>query len=203
MEIAILLDGDFTRRVLKRRIERHPSVSDIEKFCKSVLMPGETLYKTYFYDCPPFEEKRPSPVSGDACDFTKTEVHARGAEFQKSLKGNSFFVYRRGHLSFDGWTLKDSSVKKLLKTPGRLTDEDFDPVLSQKQVDMLIGLDVAKLAIGGNVGRILLATSDADFIPAIHFARSHKVEVILLSDVAAVRRTKGVLLKAFSSHRIV
>ena len=203
MDIAILLDGDFTRRVLRRRIGHHPSVAEIEAFCTTILAVGEILTKTYFYDCPPFEEKRRNPVSGTACDFTETVVHARAVEFQQALRTNPFFVYRRGHLSFDGWTVRDTSVRKLLKAPGPLSDEDFEPVLSQKQVDMLIGLDVAKLTIGGKVGRILLATSDADFIPAIHFARSHKVEVVLLSDVAAVRRTKGSLLKAFSSHRIV
>ena len=203
MDTAILLDGDFTRRLLKRKIGHYPSVPEIEAFCKSVLLPGENLNKTYFYDCPPFDEKRPLPVSGGICNFTVTDVYARAIEFQQSLRGNPFFVYRRGHLSFDGWILKDSAVKKLLKTPSPLVDQDFDPILSQKQVDMKIGLDVAKLSIGQLVGRILLATSDADFIPAIHFARGNKVEVVLLSDVAAVRRTKGSLLKAFSAHRIV
>lgn len=203
MDTAILLDGDFTRRLLKRKTGHYPSVSEIEAFCKSVLIKGENLYKTYFYDCPPFDENRPFPVSGNICDFTITYVYAQAINFQESLRQNPFFVYRRGHLSFDGWTLKDSSVKKLLKTPRPLMDQDFDPILSQKQVDMKIGLDVAKLSIGRLIGRILLATSDADFIPAIHFAKGNDVEVILLSDVAAVRRTKGSLLKAFSSHRIV
>lgn len=82
-------------------------------------------------------------------------------------------------------------------------DGDFEPILTQKQVDMKIGFDVAKLCINKMVGRILLATSDADFVPAIHFAKSYKIEVVLLSDVFAVKKTKGVLLKSFSSHRIV
>jgi uncharacterized LabA/DUF88 family protein len=203
MDIAILLDGDFTRRLLTRRIHHRPSVPELEVFCTSILKPGETLTKTYFYDCPPFDERRPLPVSRDVCDFSKTEVFTQAMEFQECLKQNPFFVYRSGHLSFDGWTLTDASVKKLMKTPRPLIDNDFDPVLTQKQVDMKIGLDVAKLSLGGHVGRILLATSDADFIPAIHFARANKVEVVLISDVAAVRRTKSSLLKAFTSHRIV
>ena len=203
METAILLDGDFTRRVLRRRIGHYPSVSEIERFCKSVLAPGELLHKTYFYDCPPFDEKRPFPVSGKTCNFTKTSVHSQAITFQQALEKNPFFVYRKGHLSFDGWALKETSVKEFLKKPRPLIDDDFEPVLSQKQVDMKIGLDVAKLSTGKLIGRILLATSDADFIPAIHFARSNGVEVLLLSDVAAVRRTKSTLLKAFSGHRIV
>lgn len=203
MDIAILLDGDFTRRLLTRRIHHRPSVQEIEIFCTSILKPGETLTKTYFYDCPPFEERKQFPVSRELFDFSKTEVFTQAEQFQESLRQNPFFVYRSGHLSFDGWALKDASVKKLMKSPRQLVDQDFDPVLTQKQVDMKIGLDVAKLSVGGHVGRILLATSDADFIPAIHFARANKVEVVLVSDVAAVRRTKSSLLKAFTSHRIV
>jgi len=203
MDIAILLDGDFTRRLLTRRIGQRPSVPEIEAFCTSILKPGESLHRTYFYDCPPFEERKRFPVSREFCDFSRTEVHDQAEQFQEALRQNPFFVYRAGHLSFDGWALKDASVKKLIKTPAPVDDEDFDPVLTQKQVDMKIGLDVAKLSLGGHVGRILLATSDADFIPAIHFARANKIEVVLISDVAAVRRTKGSLLKAFTSHRIV
>ncbi|MBM4160783.1 MAG: NYN domain-containing protein [Ignavibacteria bacterium] len=68
---------------------------------------------------------------------------------------------------------------------------------------MKIGFDVAKLCIKSIVTRILLATSDADFIPAIHFAKTYNVEVVLLSDIDFIKRTKGRLLKAFTSHRLV
>jgi len=203
MEIALLLDGDFTRRLLRRKIKHYPSVSELELFCRSILLPGESLFKTYFYDSPPFDEKKMLLVSKKTLDFKTTAVYAQATSFQQSLKQNPFFVFRRGHLSFDGWTLKESSVGRLLRNPGPLTDQDFEPVLAQKQVDMKIGLDVAKLSIGRRVERIVLATSDADFIPVIHFAQGYDIEVILLSDVAAVRRTKGALLKAFDSHRIV
>ncbi len=203
MDTAILLDGDFTRRLLARKIRHLPSVTEIEEFCKSVLIQGESLHITYYYDCPPFDGKRKLPVSQKVIDFSTTDVHAAAARFQESMKRNPFFKCRYGHLSFDGWALKEASIKRLLQRPGTLTDSDFEPILSQKQVDMKIGLDVAKLSIGQQVQRILLATSDADFIPVIHFARSNDLEVVLLSDVHAVRWTKGIFLKSFSSHRIV
>ncbi len=203
LNIAILLDGDFTRRLLSRKFKHRASVSEIESFCKSVVQKNETLYRTYFYDCPPFGERRPLPVSNQKFDFKTTEVFTTATAFQDELRRNQFFTYRSGHLSFDGWKLKDSSVASQIAAPGQLSDSDFEPVLTQKQVDMKIGLDVAKLAMSHTVDRILLATSDADFIPAIDFARSKKVEVVLLSDVAAIKRTKGVLLKAFSAHRVV
>lgn len=175
----------------------------MEAFCKSVLLSSEKLLKTFYYDCPPFSETRPLPVSKTLKNFAGNYVHQKATAFQQFVKQNPFFEYRGGHLSFDGWALTDHATKSLLALPRPLTDDDFSPILRQKQVDMKIGFDVAKLAIGKMVGRILLCTSDADFIPAIHFAKSQGLEVALLSDVTSVRKTKSKLLKAFTSHRIV
>lgn len=203
MNVAILLDGDFSRRLIRKKLGHSPSPGEMEAFCRSVVCRDELIVKAYYYDCPPFSEKRPLPVSKTGCDFSLSNVHKKAIQFQEDMRQNPFFIYRRGHLSFDGWNLKEGSISDLLKAPRPLTDNDFAPILSQKQVDMKIGFDVAKLCINNIVPRILLATSDADFIPAIHFAKTYNVEVILLSDIDFVKRTKGRLLKVFTSHRLV
>ena len=204
MDVAILLDGDFTRRVLKRKLGHQPSVHELEEFCKSIPRKDETLMgQVLYYDCPPFGEKRELPVSQAKFNFAGTRVYAQAVAFQESMQRSSFFKYRKGHLSFDGWTLKGKAIARLLATPGPIRDSDFEPILSQKQVDMKIGLDVAKLSIRKAAGRILLATSDADFIPAIDFARGLGLETVLLTDTAALRRTKGVLVRCFTSHRLI
>jgi uncharacterized LabA/DUF88 family protein len=203
MDIAILLDGDFVRRLVERKLGRSPSVGEIEAFCRSTLIQNETLLKIYYYDCPPFSGKRLQPISKTEKDFSISYVHRQATIFQNDLKSNPSFKYRRGHLSFDGWALKQISIQDIIKTPRPLVDSDFEPILRQKQVDMKIGFDVAKLSIKKSIERILLATSDSDFIPAIDFAKTYKIEVVLLSDVFSVRRTKGGLLRSFSSHRIV
>lgn len=58
---------------------------------------------------------------------------------------------------------------------------DFIPDLKQKRVDMKIGLDVAWLASKGIVERIVLVTSDSDFVPAMKFARREGVQVVLIT----------------------
>jgi len=203
MNIAILLDGDFSRRLIKKKLGHSPSPGETEAFCRSVILPDELIARAYYYDCPPFSERRALPVSKTDFDFSASSVHEKATQFQVDIQKNPFFTYRRGHLSFDGWTLKEESITDLLKKPRPLADSDFKPILSQKQVDMKIGFDVAKLCINNVVTRILLATSDADFIPAIHFARTYHVEVVLLSDIEFVKRSKGRLLKAFTSHRLI
>lgn len=111
MRIAVLLDGDFTRRILERKIGHRPSVVELEASCRRLALHGEDIVGVYFYDCPPFSESRPLPVSNKVFDFSVTRVYQRAQAFQHDLKQNSYFTYRAGHLSFDGWRLKQESIE--------------------------------------------------------------------------------------------
>lgn len=203
MNVAILLDGDYARRTVRRRLERNPTALEMEQFCHLCLIAGETIFKAYYYDCPPFSENRKLPVSGAAKVFANGQVFALAKQFQTDITKEDFFVFRRGHLSFDGWRIKEKCVEEILMRHRVLVDEDFEPVLTQKQVDMKIGLDIARLSLGKDVQRILLATADADFIPAIHFARANKKEVVLLFDGHASLKIKHELIASCNDHRII
>jgi uncharacterized LabA/DUF88 family protein len=60
-----------------------------------------------------------------------------------------------------------------------LNDADFVLDMSQKGVDMRIGLDMARLALREMVRTIIVVTGDSDFIPAFKFVRREGVKVIL------------------------
>lgn len=77
------------------------------------------------------------------------------------------------------WRLNDRVAKSLIRAPRALTDDDFDLDLSQKGVDMRIGLDMARLALRETVRAILVVTGDSDFVPTFKFARREGVKVIL------------------------
>jgi len=51
--------------------------------------------------------------------------------------------------------------------------------MSQKCVDMKIGLDMAWLALRGIVDTVILVTSDSDFVPVMKFARREGLRVCL------------------------
>ena len=70
----------------------------------------------------------------------------------------------------------------LMQQPRPLVDSDFIPHLSQKQVDMKIGLDIAKVSLAKTVDRVLLITCDSDFVPIVDFAQSNGMEVDLVLD---------------------
>lgn len=60
-----------------------------------------------------------------------------------------------------------------------LQGPDIKPDITQKGVDMRIGLDIASLAFKRQVKRIVLVSGDSDFVPAAKLARREGVDFIL------------------------
>ena len=73
------------------------------------------------------------------------------------------------------------SRKKLEGTSAQvqITAEDLRPNISQKGVDMRIGMDIASLTLKKLVQVIVLVTGDSDFIPAMKFARREGTQLFL------------------------
>ena len=81
-----------------------------------------------------------------------------------------------------GWILNPSVTKSLLAGNvdiKDLSESDVHYDVSQKGVDMRIGLDIASLAHKRLVDRIVLITGDADFVPAAKFARREGIDIVL------------------------
>jgi len=114
-------------------------------------------------------------------DFSRSAKHTSATNFLRELSLKDNVAFRAGELSFDGWTLKKWSVDKIARTGRALQANDFMPDLKQKRVDMKIGLDVAWLASKSIVERIVLVTSDSDFVPAMKFARREGIQVMLVT----------------------
>jgi uncharacterized LabA/DUF88 family protein len=91
------------------------------------------------------------------------------------------FALRIGdtRLSPQRWKIKPRVTKELIAQPRQLADTDFDLDLSQKGVDMRIGLDMARLALRETVRTVVVVTGDSDFVAAFKFARREGVKIIL------------------------
>ena len=73
-------------------------------------------------------------------------------------------------------------MKKLLKGQidiSALTDDDYKLSLTQKGVDMKMGLDIASLSYKRLVSQILLIAGDSDFVPAAKLARREGIDFVL------------------------
>jgi len=179
MKVAVLIDGAFLRKKYRAAYREDISPEKTEKFVKKALsflgIPSAE-YRAYFYDCRPCDAKTSLPVSNRAYLFERTQQFRDGNALLDGIAALDFFAVREGQLLFSGW-----SLKKNFYTQTEHTDASFSPNLSQKGVDMKIGLDVAWISYEKTFDRIVMVTADSDFIPAIKVARRGGVFVYLLT----------------------
>ncbi|MFP4054924.1 MAG: NYN domain-containing protein [Phycisphaerae bacterium] len=184
-KVAILLDGGFVLKRLYTLLGRtHATAADVIEFSRRCVDDSEELFRVYYYDCPPSDKKMSNPLQPETTiDFASSRTAHRIRRLQSELAESDLVAFRKGHLSFDGLGLSPNSTRRLLKdadSPNPVQACDLKPGFRQKQVDMKIGLDVAWLASKNLVDRILLVGGDADFVPAMKFARREGTQVVLV-----------------------
>lgn len=182
---AILLDGGFLTKKLYVKLGRHPTADDIVNECDRLrglpALAGYELLRIYYYDAPPSSESLKTPVTKTPLNLTTTERYRLSQSLYDQLILKPHFALRMGetHLSPIKWRVKPKIAKQLIKAPRALADEDFDLDLSQKGVDMRVGLDMARLAFRETIRSVVVVTGDSDFVPAFKLARREGMKVIL------------------------
>lgn len=104
--------------------------------------------------------------------------------FFKELTHKRKFALRLGRLAEEQahFNIRPAVTKKLLnesKKFDELTEKDFALQVSQKGVDMRIGVDISSLAFKKQVDRIILISGDGDFVPVAEQARREGIDFIL------------------------
>jgi uncharacterized LabA/DUF88 family protein len=187
--VAILIDGGFFharyRKVFLKNGEKHDAATAAKNMYTMVLrhVEGHTLYRIFYYDCPPLLKKVHHPITKKCIDFAKTEMAQFRMEFLNHLSRMRKIALRLGRLSdMDEWLIRPSATRELLKGNLKIEDlaeKDVYFEAKQKGVDMRIGLDIASLAYKKQVGRIILVAGDSDFVPAAKLARREGIDFIL------------------------
>ena len=167
MKATVLIDGGYLRAVSKKAGHRYDP-DFIESVSHNSLESGEILLRVLYYDCDPYAGTVNLPVSGN-----KREFHGSG--WLKRLASKDRFAVRRGSLKFRGFVPNRVPIN-----PSSLTDADFSPQFEQKGVDMRLGLDIAVHAMNRTVDRIILISGDTDCLPAMKFARTAGLQIILI-----------------------
>nr|HPK54769.1 NYN domain-containing protein [Smithellaceae bacterium] len=101
---------------------------------------------------------------GKSYDLSSNPAYQMHVKFIENMQIQEFVAVRKGKLKFRGF--KDPPACK-----------HIDVV--QKQVDMLIGLDIAHVSYNKLVDRIMIFCADTDLIPALKTARINGLQVIL------------------------
>lgn len=181
---AILLDGEYVKKTLRRNLKRAPDftdvVSEIQRMKATAALARFELYRVFYHTAEPLTGKATHPLNKSAIDFGATDVYRQNTQLIDRLENQPDVAVRRGTLVHQGWQLTEKAVKELVAGKKSLVEaSDVVPKIQQKGVDMRIGLDIASLALKQLVCTIVLVTGDSDLVPAMRFARREGLRVYL------------------------
>ena len=195
MKTAILVDGGFYRKrahVLWGDKTPFDRADELFKYCTKHISIQNVknkvehcnLYRIFYYDCEPIDKKVYHPFLKTTVDLKKKDTYKWALDFFDELRKKRKVALRKGELaeSSASYLLDDRVLKKLCKgelSMGDIKETDFTFKVSQKGVDMRIGLDIASLAYKKQVDQIILISGDSDFVAAAKLARREGIDFIL------------------------
>lgn len=192
VKTAILVDGGFYRKRAKSLAgDKSPKerADELERYCLDHLHDkheNRYLYRIFYYDCPPMEKGKNAfhPLFKKSVNLGDSEHGRWMQDFLDELKHRRKFALRLGKLSDLGlnYNLKPTVTRDLLngsKSLEELTEQDFQLNLTQKGVDMRIGIDISSISFKKQVNQIILIAGDSDFVPAAKQARREGIDFIL------------------------
>ena len=188
---AVLIDGAFFLKTYRALFETNNNEHTPEQIVKNLITmafkhatrDNGNLYRIFFYDCKPYSKKQHNPISKKSIDFSKTPEANKRNSIHELLRKERKVALRFGEIKDgNGWAIHKNTLIELLKGNidiSNLTEKDVYFNMSQKGVDMKIGLDIASLAYKKLVKRIVLVSGDSDFVPAAKLARKEGIDFIL------------------------
>lgn len=129
-----------------------PLALDLKRFPAAIAPPKP--WRVFYYYCLPYQDDPPLPAQHAA-----REAKARFIAFLGGLRG---------------WVLREGRIEKR-GAPNR----PDQAVYVQKRVDVMLAVDLVRLAWRQEMGRAVLVAGDADFVPAVEDARAAGVHVLL------------------------
>ena len=165
---------------------------ELERYCLDHLhdkYEKRALYRIFYYDCEPVEKGVIvyNPLTRRSENLGESENGKWMKEFLAELVHRRKFALRLGRLGTSGnaaisYNLRPEVTKALLNGSMKLeeiTQRDLKLNLSQKGVDMRIGVDISSIAFKQQVDQIILIAGDSDFVPAAKQARREGIDFIL------------------------
>jgi uncharacterized LabA/DUF88 family protein len=186
IKTAILIDGGWFCRILAKLSpfagKPAPTAGQVVKNARLPLKPDETLYRIFFYDCPPFAGTVKNPITCKQTNYASSKYYASRTKFLHEIGQHDFVAMRLGELKMRGWNFESTFKTAMLSAtpPVPMPPLDVYPNLEQKGVDMRIGIDVASLSLKRIVERIILLSGDTDLIPAMKLARREGLQVYVV-----------------------
>ena len=182
VNFAILIDGGFAKRKLGNA--KTPATADdfqrlVKAICVDQALQDMRLHRVYYYDSVPLESTEKKPLNGGVVEFSKEPLVARSRQLFLHLSRLPLMALRLGELSFNGWSIQTRKLDRASGDRLEVSASDLKPSITQKGVDMRIGMDIAALTLKKQAHVIVLVTGDSDFVPAMKFARREGAQLYL------------------------
>ena len=152
---AILIDGSYLEKLKQNLNSQRLDLVKLSDFC---CEPYERL-RTYYYDSLPW-------IAQDKPSVEDIDRRAKKQRYFQTLTNLPRFEVRLGRLE----------KRKIECVSCSHIEERFD----QKLVDVLLSVDMVRLAWSGQVGTITVIGGDSDFAPAVRAAKDAGTIVKLL-----------------------
>lgn len=184
LHYAVLIDGGFAKRKLGSSVK--PATAEQFRALITALtviepLSSMRLHRVYYYDSIPLETTHERPLQGGQEAFGGSPVASRSRALFEALGKMPYVALRLGELTFNGWSV---AARKLERSNGdsvEIRAADLRPNITQKGVDMRVGMDIAALTLKKQVQVIVLVSGDSDFVPAMRFARREGAQLFLCS----------------------
>jgi uncharacterized LabA/DUF88 family protein len=178
----ILIDGGFAKRKLGTSL-LPATAQDFQNLIVTLQalpeLHGSLLHRVYYYDSTPLLSAHNKPLNGGKVEFANQAIATRAQRLFEQMWRLPHVALRLGELSFNGWAVNPKLLDKAEGTSVVVRHEDLKPQITQKGVDMRIGMDIAALTLKKQVQTIVLVTGDSDFVPAMKFARREGSQLYL------------------------
>lgn len=183
-KVAIFIDWENLRKEIghcqkynkaSRKVINYNNIDDIAALIQKPLQKDEEIYRIFYYTAEPLSLEWELKNNKD--DKIKKSLQnlkdSSPEKWDKMERINHMVSENTKYIAF-----KDFFAIRLGKIKMHV-DDDKRLMINQKQVDMLLGLDIAHVSYQRLVDRILVFCKDTDIIPALKCARINGLQVCL------------------------
>ena len=209
--VAILVDGGFYQKranFLWHEATPAERANELYAYCKRHVHKRDKLYRIFYYDCPPSDKKVYHPLLKKQVDLGRSDEFSWMTAFQNEMKCKRKVALRLGRLLDTSiqYVIRPELTKKLCSGAVHIEDlaeHDFTLAITQKGVDMKIGVDIASMAFKKQVNKMILISGDSDFVPAAKLARREGIDFVLDPMGASIRPDLSEHIDGLISPRFV
>lgn len=186
-KVAIFVDWENLRKDLERVQKtklikgfNYNNPTHLTKFFCFFINDDEEIYRIFFYTAMP---KNCDDIIKEIKNDTDKEKYQKyinkTSQNRKTHQETFDKIYEISKKLLDGIVLEPYIALRLGELQLKDIDTDGKPIIGQKQVDMLFGLDISHVSYMKLADNILLFCKDSDMTPALKTARINGLTTVL------------------------